>query len=209
MLSLYILCMLAGGVVLAASAFAGHDSADGGGGEVHAGDVHAAEAGTDGADGHDGQHHVGAKLPFLSMRFWTWGATFFGLTGAVLTWADSAAGLVPVLAGVVGAGSGWGATYVLDRLTRDAVGVLPEASSHIGREGKLLLPLRKGERSKVRLAIGGVSTDLLAETDAETEIEAGSPVLIVGMRGVVAMVESTRAALGAAEESDESGKEES
>ncbi len=191
MLSVYILCTLAGGVVLGASAFAGHD----GGGDVHA---DHAEAGDQG--GTEGHH---AFLPFLSLRFWTWAATFFGLTGTLLTWAGTAAGAVPWLAALVGLGSGWGASYALGRLTREAVGVLPEASSHVGREGKLLLPLRKGARSKVRLSINGVDTDLLAETDADTEIPAQSPVLIVGMRGLVAIVESTPAALGTAEEPPE------
>lgn len=186
MLSVYILCTIAGGVVLGASAFAGHDS----GGDVHGGDD-------------SGHHDLFAKLPFLSLRFWTWGTAFFGLTGALLTWAGTTTGLVPWLAGLVGTGSGWGASYVLGRLTREVVGVLPEASSHLGREGRLLLPLKKGTRSKVRLSINGVDTDLLAETDSDLDIAAGSRVLVVGMRDLVAIVESTPAALGAAEEPPE------
>ena len=118
--------------------------------------------------------------------------------------------MIPVLAAAGGIGSGWGASWALGRLTRDAVGVLPEASSHIGREGKLLLPLRRGARSKIRLSIGGVETDLLAETDLETEIPAPSTVLVVGMRGLTALVEPTPAALNSGtEDNQDSGKEES
>jgi hypothetical protein len=107
-------------------------------------------------------------------------------------------------------GSGWGASWALGRLTRDAVGVLPEASSHIGREGKLLLPLRRGARSKIRLSIGGVETDLLAETDLETEIPAPSTVLVVGMRGLTAVVEPTPAALqSGTDDNQDSGREDS
>jgi len=213
--SAYIVCLLAGGVVLGASAFGGHDSAGHDSGDAHVGDAHAgaghdtgdAHAG-DAHDGHEGHHDWAAWLPFLSLRFWTWGVTFFGLAGLVLTLGGTPPGLVPALATLAGVGSGWGATYVLGRLTRDAVGVLPEASTHIGREGKLLLPLQRGGRSKVRLSIGGVQTDLLAETDVQGEIPANSTVLVVGMRGMTAMVEPTPAALSAGtDDNHDSGKE--
>jgi hypothetical protein len=200
MLSAYIVCLLAGGVVLGASMFGGHDSD---GGDAHVGDVH-------GDADHAGHHEWAARLPFLSLRFWTWGVTFFGLAGVALTLGGTPASLIPVLAAAGGLGSGWGASWALGRLTRDAVGVLPEASSHIGREGKLLLPLRRGERSKIRLSIGGVEIDLLAETDLETEIPAPSTVLVVGMRGMTAVVEPTPAALhSVGDDNQDSGKEES
>ena len=200
MLSAYIVCLLAGGVVLGASMFGGHDSD---GGDAHLGDAH-------GGGDHTGHHEWAARLPFLSLRFWTWGVTFFGLAGVALTLGGTPASLIPVLAAAGGVGSGWGASWALGRLTRDAVGVLPEASSHIGREGKLLLPLRRGERSKIRLSIGGVETDLLAETDLETEIPAPSTVLVVGMRGLTAVVEPTHAALrSVGDDNQDSEKEES
>ena len=200
MLSAYIVCLLAGGVVLGASMFGGHDSDSG---DAHVGDAH-------GDGDHAGHHEWAARLPFLSLRFWTWGVTFFGLAGVALTLGGTPASLIPVLAAAGGLGSGWGASWALGRLTRDAVGVLPEASSHIGREGKLLLPLRRGERSKIRLSIGGVEIDLLAETDLETEIPAPSTVLVVGMRGMTAVVEPTPAALhSVGDDNQDSGKEES
>jgi len=199
MLSAYIVCLLAGGVVLGASMFGGHDS---GGGDAHMDDVHDGVA-------HEGHHEWTARLPFLSLRFWTWGVTFFGLAGVALTMGGTPASLIPWLAAAAGVGSGWGASWALGRLARDAVGVLPEASSHIGREGKLLLPLRQGERSKIRLSIGGVETDLLAETDFKTEIPAHSTVLVVGMRGLTALVEPSPAALNSApDDNQDYGKEE-
>jgi hypothetical protein len=210
MLSAYIVCFLAGGIVLGASMFGGHDSDSG---DAHLGDAHAGDAHMGDAHGgtvHEGHHEWAARLPFLSLRFWTWGVTFFGLAGLALTLGGTPAPLVPVLAAVGGLGSGWGASWALGRLTRDAVGVLPEASSHIGREGKLLLPLRRGARSKIRLSIGGVETDLLAETDLEGEIPAQITVLVVGMRGLAAVVEPTPAALkSVADDNQASGKEES
>jgi hypothetical protein len=205
MLSAYIVCFLAGGSVLGASMFGGHDSDSG---DAHVGDAHVGDA--HGATDHQGHHEWSARLPFLSLRFWTWGVTFFGLAGLALTLGGTPASLVPLLATAGGLGSGWGASWALGRLTRDAVGVLPEASSHIGREAKLLLPLRPGERSKIRLSIGGVETDLLAETDLESEIPAPNTVLVVGMRGLTAVVEPTPAALrSVGDDNQDSGKEES
>jgi hypothetical protein len=205
MLSAYIVCLLAGGVVLGASVFGGHDS---GGGDAHVDDAHVGDA-HDGVD-HAGHHEWAGRIPFLSLRFWTWGVTFFGLAGLALTLGGTPASLVPWLAAAGGLGSGWGASWALGRLTRDAVGVLPEASSHIGREAKLLLPLRRGARSKIRLSIGGVETDLLAETDLAAEIPAQSTVLVVGMRGLTAVVEPTPTALSSvASDNPDSGKEES
>ena len=196
MFSAYIVCLLAGGVVLGASMFGGHDDA-------HGGD-------SDGGADHDAHHDWVGRLPFLSMRFWTWGVTFFGLTGLALTLAGTASAVVPVLAAIGGVGSGWGASYVIGRLTRESVGVLPEASTHVGREGKLLLPLRRGVRSKIRLSIGGVQTDLLAETDLEGEIPAESKVLVVGLRGMTAVVEPMPTALSSgSDENQDSGKEDS
>ena len=198
MLSAYIVCFLAGGVVLGASMFGGHDS-----GDAHAGDGHS-------DSGDDGHHEWAGRLPFLSLRFWTWGVAFFGLAGLALTLGGTPASLVPLLAAAGGVGSGWGATWALGRLSRNAVGVLPEANSHIGREGKLLLPLRPGERSKIRLSIGGVETDLLAETDSKAEIPAENTVLVVGMRGLTALVEPSPAALRSEQDNNQdSGKEDS
>ena len=200
MLSAYIVCLLAGGVVLGASMFGGHDSDSG---DAHVGDAHGGAI-------HEGHHEWAGRLPFLSLRFWTWGVTFFGLAGVALTLGGTPTSMIPWLAAAGGVGSGWGASWALGRLSRDAVGVLPEASSHIGREGKLLLPLRRGARSKIRLSIGGVETDLLAETDLAIEIPAPSTVLVVGMRGLTAVVEPTPAALSSVgADNQDSGKEES
>jgi membrane protein implicated in regulation of membrane protease activity len=41
----------------------------------------------------------------------------------------------------------------------------------------------------MRVVVNGVATDLLTETDEETPLPAGTTVLIVAMRGTVALVE--------------------
>jgi len=191
MLSAYIVCLIAGGIVLGASMLGGHDSD--GGGDAHMGDAHAGETGGDAYAEHDAQVHHDwlGKLPFLSLRFWTWAATFFGLTGLLLTLTGTSATLALVLAIATGVGIGWGASYVFAKLARTVVGVLPEASSHIGCEGHLLLPLPRGERSKVRLRVGGADVDLVAESDGQEALPAGASVWVVGLRGTHVVVEAS------------------
>ena len=58
--------------------------------------------------------------------------------------------------------------------------------------GELLgLPLARGQRGKIRLQIGGTSTDLVAETDSDAALAPGEIALVVGMRGNVALVSPT------------------
>lgn len=163
--------------------FGGHDSDTGGdtGGDT-AGDAHAEH------DMHSHHEWVG-KVPFLSLRFWTWSATFFGLTGLVLSLTGTSAAMALVLAIVAGLGIGWGSSYVFSKLTKTAVGILPEASSHIGCEGHLLLPMARGEHSKVRLRVGGMDVDLVAESDSQEALPDGASVWVVGLRGTHVVVE--------------------
>ncbi len=184
-LSVYIACLVFGGIFIGASLVGGHHGDGQGGHDGHDGHGH---------EGHHGPHT--SLLPFLSLRFWTFSLGFFGLAGAVLTATGALPlALVPVVAGGVGLSSGYGAARLLGSLARRPVGLVASSASHVGREGKLLLPVDKGQRGKVRLEIGGVSTDLIAETDAAEALSAGTIVLVVGMRDAVAVVERSPAAL--------------
>jgi membrane protein implicated in regulation of membrane protease activity len=185
MLSVYIVCLVAGGIVLAASMLGGHD----GHGEVG----HDGDGGGSGDGGHDSESHHEwlGKLPFLSLRFWTWAATFFGLVGLVAAISGTSPGLTRLLAIAAGAAAGWGGSYLLSKLTKTVVGVLPEASSHIGCEGRLLLPIARGELGKVRLRVGGTDVDLVAESDGQPALPAGAAVWVVGLRGTHVLVEAS------------------
>lgn len=187
MLSAYIVCLLAGGILLVASMFGGHDSDADAGGEVDTSADTEAGASADGHSHHEWLSHV----PFLSLRFWTWAATFFGVTGLALSLTGTPAALTLILSLATGLGTGWGASYVLSKLTKTEVGVLPEASSHIGCEGKLILPLSPGENSKVRLRVGGGDVDLVAESDGREALPSGASVWVVGLRGTHVVVEAS------------------
>jgi membrane protein implicated in regulation of membrane protease activity len=182
MLPLYIGSFLFGGVLLGASVFGGHDHDHGGG---H-------DAGHDHDDGHG--NAASGLLPFLSLRFWAFCLAFFGLAGGVLTLAGLGP-LTPAVAGAFGFGSGYVSARVLRSLARRPLGLVADSAANIGREGRLLLPVQQGQRGKLRVSVGGVSTDLLAETEAPEALAAGETVLIVGMRESVALVERSPGAL--------------
>jgi hypothetical protein len=101
-MTIYLAALAFGGVLLIASLVGGHGHADHDAGH---------------ADGHDGDHDHGADadsaahaalvLPFLSLRFWIFGLTFFGLTGAILHGFGLAGPLATaIIASVMGLGMG-------------------------------------------------------------------------------------------------------
>lgn len=185
MITAYVACLIFGGVLTLASFVTG------------GGDTDTDPSHTDGVLHHhgDGQVHTGL-LPFLSLRFWIFAVTFFGLTGTGLSLLGGVStGAVALFASGFGVSSGYVASRVLQALARAPVGLIGDAGSHVGREVKLLLPLSREQRSKVRLNIGGISTDLVAETESDQHLAAGTNVLVVGMRGTVALVESVPGAV--------------
>jgi membrane protein implicated in regulation of membrane protease activity len=174
-LAFYVGSLAFGGILLAASLF--------GAGDHHHDVDHGGET----------DHGHGGWFPFLSLRFWTFALSFFGLTGTALSLLGLGTVLLPAIAGAIGLGAGVTASRLFQRLAGAPVGLL--AASPIGREGKLLLPVAKGQPGKLRLSVGGVSTDLVAETEAGEALTVGTPVLIVGLRGNVALVERSPASL--------------
>lgn len=184
MLPVYFGAFVFGGVLLGASLLGGGD----GHSAAHDGDGH-------GTDGHAHGSHETGLWPLLSVRFWLFAVTFFGLTGAIATLAGAAGLAVPLAATGVGLVSGYGAARAIGSLARRPVGLVASASAHVGREGRLLLPVGKDQRGKLRVVINGVTTDLLAETDGDHALPAGASALIVGIRGNVAIVEGLERSL--------------
>jgi hypothetical protein len=177
MFAIYLGSLLFGGVLIAASALGGDH------GEAHGGEVHT------GGDHGDGNHNTGsAWLSLFGLRFWSFGAAFFGLTGLVLR-ALGWAAIAPVLATSLGVAAGLGASVTFRMVGRETIGEVKGAVALLGREGRLLLPVDRGQRGKVRLPQpGGGHVDLVAESDDAAALAAGSDVLVIEMRGNVAVV---------------------
>jgi membrane protein implicated in regulation of membrane protease activity len=147
---------------------------------AHPGDLHDGSS-----DAHDAGHadHSGGILPIvLSLRFWTFGALAFGLTGALLHFFKLAPlAVVPFVAVAMGLGSGWFAAWSFRALMRAATQSGATAGDAVGKLGRVLVTCEKGNRGKVRLELRGQSVDFLATTD-EDQLEPGSSVLVEEVR---------------------------
>jgi membrane protein implicated in regulation of membrane protease activity len=182
--------LVLGGILLAASMFVGdgdHD-ADLGGGDL--GDADLGDA--DGGHQIEGPVHGdlgGIVAVFVSLRFWTFFAFIFGLTGTALDGLGLAA--PPVTLGLalgMGAVCGYGATALLRAATRSEVGTVASASDYVGQTGRVLLPIGGEGLGKVRIELQGTTVDVLATSDDEQPLAVGDTALILEMQDTTASV---------------------
>jgi hypothetical protein len=172
--AVYLGALLFGGLVIVATVF----------GVGHEVDAH----GGDGADADHGSGTGSALLSLFGLRFWSFGAAFFGLTGLVMR-ALGWPGLAPYVSALVGVAAGLGATVAFRALARDTVGQVSDPAAWLGREGRLLLPVSPGQRGKIRLTLpAGGHVDLVAESDEDEVLAAGADALVVEVRGNVVVV---------------------
>jgi membrane protein implicated in regulation of membrane protease activity len=190
---IYIAALIIGLGIVSLSFFMGaQDGGDGGDGdidgEVDAGDadVHA-DVGHGDAHGH-GHADTSAIAIFLSLRFWTYGLLAFGLVGTILHFLKLAGGLAtPITATLLGLISGLLATYTFRLLERTQSTSGAEASEAIGQVGRVLVPIERGKRGKIRIEVRGQTVDLLASTDDE-QLRDGDQVVVEEIRGTTAHV---------------------
>lgn len=185
----YVFALVLGSVLLGASFLLGkdHDS-------DHGVDGHADVDADHDLDGHAGAGHdthgdIGGFFGVLgSMRFWTFFAAFFGLTGIVLDGLDLAVPMVALgLAIAVGFGTGWTAVTLIRRLSANDTGVAATVDDYVGKSGEVLIAIAPGRIGKLRIELKGTTVDVLAESD-EQSIARGDEALIVEMREAKAVV---------------------
>jgi len=118
-----------------------------------------------------------------SLKFWTFGLCFFGLTGLVLS--NLAIGLAPalvaiaaVLMGIICGSLVAGSLRVLQRRQVDS---LVRSNDLVGLTGTVEVPFDQASRGKVRLLAKGNMIDLIAYTDDVKPFQPGDRVLVVGM----------------------------
>lgn len=154
-------------------------------GDLGHGDIGAGDAGhTDVA--HDGDASADTSDPawtlFLSMRFWTFFAMFFGLLGVIMTvgtpWGE------PMIGGISGAGgliAGLMIALTMRLVQRNEIDSNVSAKDLVGVEGTLLVSAREDQVGRVRVETKGDIVDLLAISDDAKALPAGTPVVIVGV----------------------------
>lgn len=204
MLTLYLACLIFGGVFIIVSLFFGSDAdADvDTGGDLHfdsGGDAHfdAGGGGHDvhidssaGADVHHGEG-LAETIKFLSLRNIVFFIAFFGLTGTVLTWL----GAWPIFSFPVAVGMGFFSAALMHKALRYLVktevsgGVNLEDLS--GLSAKVLIDLSKNQRGKISLKTGGQFMQLLAlvaDVSGRQAFKAGEEVIILEVKNGLAYV---------------------
>jgi membrane protein implicated in regulation of membrane protease activity len=155
------------------------------GSDAEASDLDHAEGDHHGGHGHP---DAGIVATFLSIRFWTFGLMAFGLVGSALHFLSLASPLVTaILSALMGLGSGTLANLTFRFLTRTHVSSGGEAADAIGQVGRVLIPIERGKRGKIRIALRGQTVDLLASTDDEG-LKDGDLVVVEELRGTTAHV---------------------
>lgn len=207
MLSLYIIAGIVGGVLIALSAVGGigdHDADleldhdvdldadhDFDLDHDHDLDVHVGDGPLDGVD------PEGIWLPFLSLRFWTYFAAGFGITGGVLTALGSlAAPLVALAAGGTGLVAGLAMAYAMRALKRGEAHGHVRMTDYQGAEGEVRVAIPPGGAGKIRTRIRGEQIDLLATTAEGETLPAGTRIIIIEMIGAQARVVRRKTLVG-------------
>ncbi|MCA9601435.1 MAG: hypothetical protein R3A78_13230 [Polyangiales bacterium] len=204
MLTIYLACLVAGGVLVVVSLLSGGDhDADGhdgldhdasghdldADGEVH-GDIEAdMDAGHDAHGHHAIAVHGGGGIeladvfPVLSFRFWTFFLAFGGLTGVLLTWLGELPALGTVLASAgVGYVSGAVVTLAMKLIRRSSSGKATNTRDYVGATARVLLPVGKAAIGKVRIELDEAVYDVLAATEDDTTFAINDEVIVYEVR---------------------------
>ena len=128
----------------------------------------------------------GLWLPFLSLRFWTFGLVCYGLTGLLLHFFENSLGFPVAL--TTGISLGWIISYAFHRLKKSSISSATSLQQNSGQEGKVLIAIEKGKMGKIRIKQGGQLVDVPAQTNDDERIESGEQVLILRVENGVAMV---------------------
>ncbi|VXD20392.1 NfeD family protein [Planktothrix paucivesiculata] len=184
MLTLYLFCLAIGGGFVILSVFAGLDGIDF---DTHFEmDVELSEPAKDAETRTTRTHRKSPKpvfhLPFFSLRFWTFGSCFFGLTGFVLTKLNPFLPPPLIFAISLGIGVSFGTIIVgiLGKLRRQQANSLILSEDLIGLSGTVEIPFDQNCKGKVRLYLKESMVDVVAITEDTQSFEKGDKVFVVG-----------------------------
>lgn len=167
MLIAYLVALIVGGVLVLLSAIGGH-----GGHELAL--EHDAHVEID--------HGPDLWLPFLSLRFWTYGLAAFGLTGVLMV---TLAALAPGGALPWSIGAGILVGTMVSAITRWAMksesGSSAKGEDFLGKTGRVMVPIGANLPGKVRMQVKGDWVEMLALTEGGEDIQSDEEVVVVGI----------------------------
>lgn len=176
---LYLVCLIAGGIFVVLSMLGGI----------------GADLDVDFDSDFDGDLEVGgggisAIASFLSFRFFTLFATFFGMTGFLLGKVGYAEPLVLIISLILGFTIGLVGNIVIKKFAQKTISSGLSDSDFIGKTAKVIVPFSGSERGKIKLEAKGQEALLIAnsaDTD-QAEFEVGDEVVVVEINGSTAKV---------------------
>jgi membrane protein implicated in regulation of membrane protease activity len=193
MLTVYLACLVFGGILLAVSVAGGldHDAGidhDVGADHDLGADAGSVHAGADHAWLRGGLHEVGQFLSFRSLVFF---AAFFGLTGTLLTLFGSHPLATPPASAAMGILAAAAMHKTLQYLRATESGAPIRLADLEGAKATIVVAPSRQRRGKVRVAGGEQFLQLLAlvaEEAKRDEFRPGDTVTIVRVDGDVAHV---------------------
>lgn len=130
--------------------------------------------------------------PLLSLRFWTYALTAFGLAGALCRLLSVPFALELPAAILLGLGVGLGASWAIHALKVSTVTTDQNLKTLVGGEATVVLPVSAGQLGKVRMRLGDQDVELSATTREDAPIPRGATALVIAMNGDRVEVASMR-----------------
>ncbi len=145
------------------------------------------------ADMHVGYGDVGAGpglVDLFTIRALFLFAAFFGLTGVLLSLANTGEPMTAILAGLTGAIIGLGGNYIIKSIGYAHVSSNVTALDMKGRTGTVIIPFDSNDQGKISLISKGQRLQLVARAfeEADETFEPGDEVVVVRVDGRVAEV---------------------
>ncbi|ABG49791.1 MAG: NfeD-like protein [Trichodesmium sp. St16_bin4-tuft] len=190
MASAYVFCLVIGGVFVALSAFAGLDGVD------FDQDFEADLEITDQGDkqGNTSIYQYGRRLwlPLFSLKFWTFGSCFFGLTGVLLHYLSPnlSPKIIAIISIIVGILCGTIMAWVLHTLKNSQVNSLVRSNDLVGLWGTVEIPFDRNSKGKIRVSVKGSVVAFTAFTEENREFTKKEKVFIVGVENSRVLVVS-------------------
>ncbi|MBV6490218.1 MAG: hypothetical protein KJZ62_06475 [Fimbriimonadaceae bacterium] len=195
MLALYVALAATGGVLILLGVFGAahdHDTDFSGDTDFHGDADFHADSDFHGDASHDSHHgdSILPWMPFFSLRFWTYASAVMGVLGIALTLLGRVSP-ASVFAWSLSAGvfTGLAVSYGMRYLRSQEVDSSLQEKDILGREAKVLVPVRGALPGRVRCSVKGETIDFLALSEAGETYEEGEQVVIVGFEeGKVSVV---------------------
>lgn len=192
MFTLYVFCLAIGGGFVILSAFAGIDGVDFD--TQFDPDIQLIEPATPSKtlifQRNSAIRQRWLNLSLFSLRFWTFGSCFFGLTGVLLSKLNPLLSplLILGIALTIGIGFGTAIVKILKHLQNQQANSLIESQDLIGMWGTVEIPFDQTCKGKIRLNIKDSVVDVVAITEDNRTFVRGEQVFVVAMSQNKALV---------------------